>query len=175
MKKLILVAAVSLFSVGAMADDDGGAYMGLGASISHYDANHFELDSWGYHVFGGYKFNPYVAVELDITQVRLDDSDNGIDFYGDGSGIGISILPMYPLTDNLDGYLSLGYSYGTVVVAASDGNVAIGGVDSDSGWAAGAGLMWHVTDDVFLRAGVGSPTEDFGDSITTAIDIGFKF
>lgn len=179
MRNKILLATACLVSLNVVAADgeQSGSYVGVGAMVSQYDANHIEFDGWGSRVFGGYRFNDYLAAEISVGQVRIDDSINGVDVSGEGSGIAVSILPMMPITNNLDGFLCLGYGYGTTDVSIESEYVdhPTHMTDSDSAWSVGAGLMWSVGDNIFVRGAIGSPTEDFGDTITAGIDIGFKF
>jgi hypothetical protein len=147
-----------------------GLGMGIGGSILHYDGEDIDLDAWGVRGFGGYRINPNVAVEVSISQYKFDDRDgDGFHYSGDETQFALSVLPILPLTDTIDGFLKLSYSHGTSTIEAEWGDTL---TDSHSEFLIGTGLTWH-GDGFFIRGSLETTTAEFGDVVVTSIDVGF--
>lgn len=193
MKKLSIAVLIAVSSNMAIADDHAiGPYIGLGTSVSQIESDVVDFDTWGAHVFGGYRVHENFAVEVYVGQERLDDSDEGIHLSGNATQVGLSILPILPVTNNLDIFASLGYSYGTATVRAAshdeigyfsegspDGWTSsdvfyVDATESNSGWPISVGVSYHF-DMVFLRGSIGTLADEFGDIVTGSVDIGFEF
>ena len=177
MKTLTIFAISILLSLNATAEtvdsNPGhvGPYMGLGLGGTNINMGHIDVTSWHASVFGGYRFNSYLAAEIALSTGGIDDDDEGIKFDGTGTGFSLDILPMIPLTDNWDAFLKLGYRYVTTDVIATGYGGSNIEIESDDGGTVGVGFQWH-SDEIFIRGGVGT---SFGDSVRYGIDVGFKF
>lgn len=181
--KAIMTAVATLFlSLNAIADSNHeagsshlGPYMGIGLSVVNYDDDNVDFTGNGSTVFGGYRFHPYVAVEIGVGTLSVDDSDKRVDLDAMGSGISLTILPMIPINNEWEAYMAFGYGYGTAVVVAEDNwGDRLVELESDDGTTIGAGLQWH-SDNIFIRGNVASTMDDFGDSVTYGISVGVEF
>ena len=178
MKKLVILAAVSLCSIGAMADT--GPYVGGGLGISHGEFNdsepyetsdgRLEADAKNVKLFAGYRFSEYIAAEIDFGYFSGDvDSDYYSDY--DGTGVSVSILPTYPVTDSLDVFVALSYGVADVSYDDSDYDPTF------DGFGVGVGVTKHF-DSMFVRGSINTSLSNDWSSETAigaAVDIGFKF
>lgn len=83
MKSLVAaIALVGLMIVGsAMADEDRGLYLGVGVGqfgleindLEEITTDTFDADDTAFKVFGGWRFNPYIALELDCVDLGAPD------------------------------------------------------------------------------------------------------
>ncbi len=186
MKYIMLIAAMSVSS-GALADKLG-PYVGVGISANYhnsysaaYNASQGEGDSKGISLHGGYRFNQYLAAEIELgyEKAKFDDLYVGsaeafYDFEGDALVGSLSILPMMPINENLDAYLSLGYSIRYLDEVEYDDFT----LDVDAardGFTLGAGFMWHANESLYGKVGVKTMTGDDNANFGINASIGFKF
>jgi opacity protein-like surface antigen len=116
-----------------------------GTTFTDLDENFNE-----FMILGGYKVNPYVAIEGrywfgssdDITWGNLGTHNTSIDAWG------VYVKPMYPVTDVFDVYALLGY--GSVDMTVKDpGSDYVSSADgSDDGFSWGLGASYEVTPNV---------------------------
>lgn len=176
MKKLFVFMITLLCGTFVNADDyhQPGPYITMGGAMHSLDDD-IDLNFWEVRATGGYRFNPYIAVELSVAERKLDDDDENIQFFGDATAIALRVLPMLPISDKADGYLVLGYEHYTAIGFEEHylGQRAAG--DSESDFIIGIGAMWHITEKIFIRSEVGTYAEDAGDSISIGLDVGLKF
>ncbi len=166
MKKLLTAILITTASSVAFADDHKkGGYGGFGVGATYVELDYGGTNdvAYGADVFGGYRFNPYIAAEVSIGGFKYDDFD------AKGAGISVSVLPIAPISDTLDAYLSFDYSL--VYLDNYWGNVV-------DGFGVGAGMMWH-NESMFVRWGI-STALDGSDGPSTAsigagVSVAFKF
>jgi len=105
--------------------EDKGLYLGLGYGFLNIDrntiipgdSNNYSQGSGDYDQFlllGGYKFNPYFAIEARTwlgmsTHNWLAIDNNTIQRKGSIDVWGVYLKPIYPITEKLDVYALLGY------------------------------------------------------------------
>lgn len=180
--KVIMTAVATLFlSLNAIADSNHeagsshlGPYMGIGLSVLNYDDDNVDFTGNGSSVFGGYRFHPYVAVEIGVGNSSFDDNHEGTDVDYMASGFSLTILPMIPINNEWEAYMAFGYGYGTAIVEAEGPNGVRSDLESEDGATIGAGLQWH-SDNIFIRGNVGSTMDDFGDLVAYGISVGVEF
>ncbi|MBQ5964727.1 outer membrane beta-barrel protein [Massilia sp. ZL223] len=150
-KKIAAVAALIVASSSAFAVEPGALYAGL-------DAGKTKLDGWSHRetsvgVFGGYKFHPNVAAELNYR--RLADADVE-DFNVKGDQFGVSLIGSIPLASNFSVYGRLGYN--RIEVDVEQGGFT--GTDSTSRAVYGVGLGYAFTPAISGRIEVQKPMSD---------------
>lgn len=178
--KVIITAVATLFlSLNAIADSNHeagsshlGPYMGIGLSVFNVDDDNVDFTGNGSTVFGGYRFHPYVAVEIGVGTKSVDDTVEGVDLDAVESGFSLTILPMIPINNKWDAYMAFGYEYGTIIAMSDNGVRSY--LESDDAATIGAGLQWH-SDNIFIRGNVASTMDDFGDLVTYGISVGVEF
>ncbi len=149
-------------SAGVLADEKLGGYGGIGLSASYleFDSTGFDDMAAGVSLHAGYRYNPYLAVEGTLLAGEYDDWEGG-PFYG----AGISIMPMLPISEDLDGFLSFDYA-----VTGSDdyiGNIV-------DGFGVSIGFVHHFGD-MYVRSSVGTQLEDEATVLGLGVDIGWHF
>lgn len=136
--KRTLTAAVLLSSlvVAGAAFAQGGPYIGgsIGQSNYKFDCSGVSCDKsdFGFKVFGGYTFTPYLGVEahyVDLGKITLDPSFvPGVGTVsGDikSSGFGLSLLAQYPI-EQFSIFGKLGFTYLDTKVSGSISGVGSG-------------------------------------------------
>ena len=99
----------------------------------------YEDVTYGAMVRGGYDYNQYVGVEARYINTFLDEGP-----YGGTplAHIGLYLKPQYPVSESINVYALLGYGY-----TENLGNGArLDYFDSDSGFSAGLGLEYDLSD-----------------------------
>ena len=138
-----VLAAAGLAASPTFAADGTGFYVGAG--VGDYgiklDGNTFDANDFGYKVFGGYNFIPYLGVELEyIDGGSPSDQGVSIDMYG----FNLSAVGIWPVTDQFDLFAKAG-----LISWRADAS----GFGNDSGedfsWGVGAGF--NFTDQFGLR------------------------
>jgi OOP family OmpA-OmpF porin len=172
MNKFVLAAATAavLAASPAFAADDSGFYVGAGLgnfavnSDRIYNGKDFDGSDIGFKVFGGYKFMPYLAAELEYIDGGEPDDTFRNDIFPDdrlkgtagvtgfvGSGVGI-----LPIGESFDVFGKLGFIYwdldGSVKVRNADGTLgkeSAGNDGTDFAWAVGG--SWHFMENFAVR------------------------
>jgi len=162
MKEFIIAALMMLTSAGVMAGDRLGGYGGIGLSTAYieYDGIDVNDGAAGISAHGGYRYNEYLAVEGSLGVFDYKDW-----VWGPIYSAGISVMPMLPISENLDGFLSFDYS-----VSGSDdyiGNIG-------DGFGVGIGLMHHFGD-MYVRGSIGTTLEEEVTVLGLGVDIGWHF
>lgn len=125
--------------------DSSPWYLGAGivwAKLSGCDINptcEYEDVTYGAMLRGGYDYNQYVGLEARYIRTFLDEGPFG------GTPlehIGVYLKPQYPVSERVNAYALLGYGY-----TKNLGNGArLNYFDSDSGFAAGLGVEYDLSD-----------------------------
>lgn len=171
MKKLILTAAIGLFSVGAMADtveDRNGFYAGgkFGTASTDFEYD----DEWGdqidttidSNIWGlqlGYTLNEYIGAEVGYTSginqsIRVEDTglEERTSTKIEGRLFSLSLIPTFPVSDNVTFHAKLGYSDAKFKTKVKyTGYDDISGSESENGLLWGLGATYHI-DQTFVRA-----------------------
>ena len=178
MKKAVALTVIagcvaSVVSMTAFANDAEGAFLGTGFGWNNYS----ELGDLGTatksstptaHVFGGYTFNEFLGAEAGynwLGNVRVD----GVRFKS--HGMNLSLLPRYPLTEDLSLLGEVG------VMRWKADNEATNTNDHGTSPIFGAGLAYRVSDPVDLQVryrhidGVGSAKTGESDSDNVSLDV----
>lgn len=124
-------------------------YLGAGivwAKLSAcVDGCDYEDVTYGVMVRGGYDYNQYVGIEARYIRTFLDEGPFG------GTPlahIGIFLKPQYPVSERVNVYGLLGYGY-----TENLGNGGrLGYFDNDSGFSAGLGIEYDLSDRAYDRA-----------------------
>ena len=128
-----------------------------------------------YKVYTGYRFNPNFALELsyvDLGKVETKNGTKNIDIEADS--IGISLLGIVPLNENIEVFGKLGLHRWDVKVKGSNGNFSA--TDSDSGTDVNYGVgASYILDQVALRIEVEKFTVDSADSTLITAGISYHF
>jgi OOP family OmpA-OmpF porin len=148
-----LALAMALFAVGttsAFADNESGFYVGAGVGqfnveIDNLDeaqdtASEFDSDDTSAKVFAGWRFNPYIGVELDYIDLGgPEDNFENINIEAEISGIAPYLIGTLPL-GIFELFAQVGYYFYDVEINAQN----LGSVDDSSEdfvYGAGAGLL----------------------------------
>lgn len=169
MKLIIATAATAILAASpAFAAEDSGFYVGAGLgnfsadSQSITNGRDFEGSDFGFKVFGGYKFIPWLAVEGEyIDGGEPDDNfDSGTDQVRIAigmSGFVGSAVGILPIGENFDVFAKLGFIYWDAdgsIKLRDEGDLvtktSIGEDGTDFAWAVGG--TWNFTDTLGVRA-----------------------
>ena len=146
MKRSTLAALIlTLVSTAAFADNDSGFYVGVGAGQFNVEADtvaigDFEGDDTTYKVFAGYRFNPYIGIELDYIDLG-NPGDQGANFSFDSKINGfapyvIGTIPLGPI----ELFGRVGYYFYDIETTGRIGAVVQSVEDSSEELVYGAGL-----------------------------------
>ena len=164
----IMIATLSLLvSMSATAElkdytkGHEGPYAGIAVGATYVEVDGLDINDTvlSAGIFGGYRINSYIAAEISAAGYKYKDWDVK------GISIGLSVLPIIPINDSLDGFMSL--TYGIAAPSDYDGNIV-------DGFGLGVGFMWH-TDELFVRTEIGTGIEDGFSSVGIGLGVGFKF
>lgn len=178
MKKAVALTVIagcvaSVISMTAFANDAEGAFLGTGFGWNNYS----ELGDLGTatksstptaHVFGGYTFNEFLGAEAGYNWLGNSRVD-GERFKS--HGMNLSLLPRYPLTEDLSLLGEVG------VMRWKADNEATNTNDHGTSPIFGAGLAYRVSDPVDLQVryrhidGVGSAKTGESDSDNVSLDV----
>jgi len=134
-----------------LADNDRGLYVGAGVGVFNIKARditdvqalttEFDSDDTSFKVFGGWRFNRYIAAELDYNDFGKPDDDlNGVPVSAEISGFApilVGTLPLGPL----ELFAKVGYLFYDLKVEAGGQKIgSVSGNDEDLIYSAGLGL-----------------------------------
>lgn len=104
MKRSTLAALLlAVISTSAYADNDRGFYVGVGAGqfnveIESVNRQSFDADDTVYKVFGGFRFNKFISVELDYIDLgNPGDSGSNFSFESQVKGFAPYVIGTIPL------------------------------------------------------------------------------
>jgi opacity protein-like surface antigen len=143
----VLFLALATTSTAAFADNDSGMYVGVGAGQYNVETDNissatFKGDATVYKLFAGYRFNPYISMELDyidlgspsdtISNIKIENKVNGFAPYIIGT------IPLGPI----EVFGRVGYYFYNVDFKGSVGAITSSLSDSkqDVVYGAGAGI-----------------------------------
>jgi outer membrane immunogenic protein len=146
MKRSTLAALLlTLVSTAAFAENDSGFYLGAGAGQFNVETDDissstFEGDDTVYKVFAGYRFSPYIGIELDYIDLGApSDTIGNINLEAEINGFApyfIVTLPLGPI----EAFGRVGYYFYNVDIKGSAGAIATSFDDSAEDLVYGAGL-----------------------------------
>jgi outer membrane autotransporter protein len=151
-----LMAACLVAALGATATaraDDSGFYVGASVGEASQSAEGFDGSDTTFGVFGGYSFNPYLAVEggyLDGGEQT--DTQGSLRISVKSDGFFVAGLARLPLGKYVAPYLKVGLVTYDSTATVSSGNVSISESESDSDLLYGLGLEFKLGDHFRLRA-----------------------
>jgi opacity protein-like surface antigen len=157
MKRSTLAALLlALVSTAALADNDRGLYVGVGAGQFNVETDKissgtFKGDDTVYKVFAGWRFSKFIGVELDYIDLGSpSDSINNINLEAKINGFApyfVVTLPLGPI----EAFGRVGYYFYNVDVKGSAGAVAQSFDDSKQDLVYGAGLGLTLFDHINAR------------------------
>lgn len=143
----ILALALAGLSSSALAAEPTGFYAGAGVGQSFIDEPIADDEDFGFQVFGGYQFTPYVGLEAAYTDF------GEVDLRGNAGSLeadtwSLTAVGTVPFTDRFSGYARAGFH-----AWDADARVAGLGRTSDDGTdpTYGLGVQYRFTDSVALR------------------------
>jgi OOP family OmpA-OmpF porin len=117
---------LALVSTSAFADNDRGFYVGVGAGqfnveIESVNRQSFDADDTVYKVFGGFRFNKFISVELDYIDLgNPGDSGSNFSFESKIKGFAPYVIGTIPLGP-IEAFGRVGYYFYDV---ETSGNLA---------------------------------------------------
>ncbi len=147
-KICLLAASLSVISVPAFAQNESGSYVGVGYAALDYEISGAEFSTPAMIINGGYKFNPYFALEGRLGLGLDDDTIGGLtaeidNYFGGFVRVG------YPVHQLLNPYAMLGYGQSKVSISNASASTSIS--DDDSDFAYGIGASIGFSDSVFAK------------------------
>jgi opacity protein-like surface antigen len=154
--RTLVVLLLGLAAAPAFAENDSGLYIGVGAGQFNVETDSisgatFKGDDTVYKVFAGYRFNPYIGMELDyidlgapkdtIANVSVETKVNGFAPYLIGT------IPLGPI----ELFGRVGYYFYNVKVTGSLGSAVSSIDDSKEDLVYGAGLGITLFDHLHAR------------------------
>lgn len=151
----LAAAVLACGMTAAHADNERGLYLGAGVGLFNIEVDDvdtvdeldqaFDSDDTVFKVFGGWRFNPFISVELDyidlggpedtVEDVRIKAEINGIAPYLIGT------IPLGPI----EGFARVGYYFYDVEISGEDiGSVDDSGEDLVYGVGLGLTLFEHL-------------------------------
>src|ERR1700754_3051390 len=122
--RFTVLAAAAVFAFGmtpAFADNDRGFYAGAGVGVFNIEVDdvdttdelreRFDSDDTVFKVFAGYRFNPFIGVELDYIDLgNPEDTIENVKVKAEINGVApylIGTLPLGPI----EGFVRVGYYF----------------------------------------------------------------
>ena len=174
-----LAALVLCVSSGsASAEPDTGLYLGGGVGVYTLDIDDTSFDDNAsvVKVLGGYRFGKHLAIEADYQKLfETEDDIFGAEAELEADAFTVAIRPILPLTDFLDVYGKVGYTYYEFDSRATFLGVEISEDDSDRDWSYGLGVDLNVTDNLSLRGEVTRLDIDDADLNLVSAAVLFRF
>jgi len=151
-----LIAACVLAALGATATaraDDSGFYLGAGIGEARQSAEGFDGSDSTFRLFGGYAFNPYLAVEGGyVDGGEQTDTQGSLRVAVKSDGFFVAGLAKLPLGKYVAPYLKVGLVSYDSTATVSSGNVSVSESESNSDLLYGVGLEFKLGDHFRLRA-----------------------
>jgi OOP family OmpA-OmpF porin len=147
-----LAAALSAVSGAAVAaGNDSGAYLGGGVGYSHHAGEcpagtDCSRSDAGFKIFGGYQFNPYVALEagyIDLGKAKASNSRGELS--AATTSFTTAVLGMVPLGTQASLFGKLGMHWSKTKISGSAGGLSDDYTDNHNGFLAGIGGQYNFT------------------------------
>lgn len=135
--------ALALAAATAGAESPAGAYAGTLAGQTKFTVSSAAGSEWRFTwgVFGGYRFNSYVAAELGYYKPSTWTETSGVETFNLSSNIlAASLLLGAPINDVFSAYAKLGAAREKVRLSSFDGATSLRGSDSSTEQTYGVGL-----------------------------------
>lgn len=151
MKTLIAFLLLCGWASVTFADNDRGLYAGAGVGVFNIKADNitdlqalasdFDSDDTSFKVFGGWRFNRYIAAELDYNDFgKPDDELNGIPVSAEVYGFAPMLVGTLPLGP-LELFAKVGYLFYDLKVEAGGQKISsVSGNDENLIYGAGLGI-----------------------------------
>jgi len=145
MKRILATVLLTLASAGALADNDSGLYLGIGAGqfnieLDEVDGETFDSDDTTYKLFAGYRINRFFGVEFDYIDLGSpSDTVDGFNFETKIKGFApyaIGTLPLGPI----ELFARVGYYFYDFEVDGPAGGATLDDSDEDLVYGVGVGL-----------------------------------
>ena len=145
MRKAIISFALVLMGVNTYSANaaEQGLYLGggIGAYTLDLDDTSFDDNATVAKVMLGYRFSDNVAFEVDYQKLfEVEDNVLGVPAELDADAWTVSIRPILPVSDFLDLYAKVGYSWYDVEARTTILGLSVTDDDSDSALSWGAGV-----------------------------------
>lgn len=129
-------------------EEDGSLYIGAGASLSLGDSfdtcDKHDLNCLGYRAYIGYKPVEKIAIEGSYMNFFRGRSSTKSNAKYENSGLGLAVLGMHPIKDNVEGFAKVGFVAWDATV---DGQTQADGSDL----MLGAGAQIKYRDNIHFR------------------------
>lgn len=165
MKKILVLAAIGLAASLPAAANPAGLF--LGVDYGRTSVSGFDLDGNGYGLYGGYRFNESVAVELGYRHLFKETVRTfGVPVELKGTSVQASVVGYLPLGNDFSLFGRLGYNELKAKAGASGRSVG----EDQSGTLYGIGAEYAVNKNVAVRFEFQKPASD-----TRVVLLGAKF
>lgn len=142
----------SLCAVATARADDSGFYVGASIGEASQHAEGFDGSDTSFKLFGGYEFNPYLALEGGyVDGGEQSDSDGSLKFSVKSDGFFVAGLAKLPLGKYFTPYLKVGYVIYDSTTTISSGTASISDSESDEDLLYGVGLEFKLGEHFRLR------------------------
>ena len=176
-KVATLVAALGM-GVGAYADDTTGLYIGGDVGRYGIDIDDVRFDDDAGFVRGvvGMRLSENLAIEGDYTKLYETSGDLlGSDADLDAHAWGISLRPILPLTERVELYGKVGWSWYDFELSTTANGVPLNEGDREDDFTWGAGVEYHLTDNLSLGCDFTRIEVDDADLNLVSAKLKFRF
>jgi OOP family OmpA-OmpF porin len=168
--------ALGIGCTAAVDAADRGGFLGAGIGRSDIDSSSggfsFEDDDTGWKIFGGYKFNPNIAVEAFWVDLgEFSDTVLGVPVKLEVDGIGIAGVGILPLNERFSVIAKLGVWAWEADASAGP----VSGDDDDSDIMLGLGGEFNFTEALSARAEWERYSADDDDADLLGVSVVFSF
>ena len=145
MRKAITLFALVLLGVTTITANaaEQGLYLGGGVGVYtlDIDATSFDDNATVAKAIAGYRFGDNFAIEVDYQKLfEVEDNILGVKAQLDADAWTVSLRPILPISDVVDLYAKVGYTWYDIEARASILGVSITDDDSDSSFSWGGGV-----------------------------------
>ncbi|MEM7220607.1 MAG: porin family protein [Pseudomonadota bacterium] len=144
------LAAGALALGNAAHAENFGPYIGGGAGVYTLDIDDLDFDDNAAvaRVFAGYRLSDYLAIEGDYQKLFESNGDT-LELEGDAWTVAARLI--LPLNDAIDLYAKAGYTFYEFDASANIPGVDLTTSGDDEDWIYGAGVDFHLGDNLSLR------------------------
>lgn len=154
-KTLLAAAAAALILPAASFAAEPGFYLGGKIGASSSGKNALDDSDTGFGIYGGYRFNPYFALEGEYTDFGNIDVDlSSLDINNTRSkprSWGLRAVGFVPVAQNFDLVGNIGYHSFDLDPSDDDGFRQVFGSPSSSDWTYGVGGQFNFANNLSLR------------------------